>query len=490
MGNGNSKRRGPGKSSGSSKLSTRIIAPTFGRKHSTAVNYTQQRNQHHRTPPPPTRTPTRRRHDRVIPAPETINQQRFHNGIRSEDNSTTYDDLSYEEEYQQSRQRVNLYGCTRDSYEDFDQLPTATTTARTTNGLDKSRNWISTSSRDSDKNRTEFIDQWPCEIVDTDHPVIFVESRVYVGPNDKDEFKCYDLGPRQEDKQLWEEPLPPYSHSTPKQQQAGKKKKVLFEKVNYEKYRRGRSERTYSGDDEDSPGGRQRLNECSSSSHNHYFSNGEIDRDEYGHKWCQDLLNWSREAAQYQRRHHNHQPESQLSPEFDGSSCHNNNSNWFQDRFRSSSASRYNKMSGTEDSGVVCQFEDDEADEQAKVDNDDEDDDDDFWSRSNNFANDKEDRSRLNERQWANEEPAGKGAAVDDGDSWEALKQRVFLPAENRLGTPSKLVLDSEGRLLGRRCSCNSMCTSLCTVETWLDDDVFDNTFNEELERRCGISTN
>lgn len=439
------------------------------------MNYTQQKN--HRTPT--------RRHDRVIPAPEAINQQRFNSGIRSEDNSTTYDELSYEEELQ----RVNLYGHA-DSYEDFDQHSegqhSLAMTTRTTSGFDKNRNWISTS---GDKKGTEFIDQWPCEIVDTDHPVIFVENRVYVGPNANDEFKCYDLGHGV--REYPEEPLPPYSHSTPKQQRTEKKKKVMFEKVNYEKYRRVRSERTYSGDDDEGDEDERERNrpgrdfeghfqcgpnECSA--HNHYFSNGEIDRDEYGHKWCQDLLNWSREAAEYQRKHHRN--ESTMSPVLDNGSA-SGNTNWFQEKFRSSSSgvSRYNKMSGTEDSGVVCQFDDEEED------------DDEFWngSRSKNLASDKQTSQRQSAKESATMTTTRAVDGKEDGvDSWETLKQRVFLPAEKH--TPSKLVMDSEGRLLGRRCSCNSMCTSLCTLETWVDDDVFDNTFNEELERRCGISTN
>lgn len=431
----------------SSKLAARIT-PSFGRNQS--VHYLPQKN--HRTP---TRTPTRR-NDRVIPAPEIINQPRFQRSIyRCKDNSTTCDDdLSHEK-----TKRLNLYGSTAaaDSYEDFDQLPSNSEEYFSTaaNGLEWSRNWISTSDNNP-TNNGDSNDQWPCAIVDTDHPVIFVENRVYVGPDERDEFKCYDLG-QQQQQQEREDPLPPYSHSTPKQQ---RKKTVLFEKVNYEKYRR--SQRSYCGD-EDSGDHDFSTNKCSV--HKHCFSNGEIDRDEYGQKWCQDLLNWSREAAEYQRRH-NQQNDWSSSP-VDSSS----GSNWFQDKFRSSSGSRYNKMSAAEDSGVVCQFEEDvEADDE-------------FWGRtkSNFGANDSDDKRRQGATTTQQKVVAEAGV-----DSWETLKQRVFEPAEKNI-TPSRVVRDSEGRLLGRRCSCNSMCTSLCTLETWVDDEVFDNNFNEELERRVGV---
>lgn len=497
----------PGGAGKSSKLAARIA----GRHQS--VNYIPQKN--HRTP---TRTPTRR-NDRVNPVPETINQQRFQRDVYQPAKDSTIMHGSQEEEeeeeggsnYYREGHRVNLCGsrAATDSYEDYDEdfdqaMPSSTLTegnfsarpTRTANGLDKGRNWISTSgSADKNGPGDKIIDQWPCEIVDTDNPVIFVENRVYIGPSDKDEFKCFDLGQfhhhhyHQQKQCDWDVAPPPYSHSTPKQ-----KKRVLFEKVNYEKYRRVRSQHNYSGDDEDSPrhsppdgvGGQQRCNEHYAmnkrTTHKHCFSNGEIDRDEYGHQWCQDLLNWSREAAEYQRRrrHQNNQQNGLMSaspppppPPLDSMDNSRSSGNWFHDKFRSSSASRYNKMSGTEDSGVVCQF--DEDDDEA---------DDDFWGRSKNgksfSANDNDDVKHSQHVTMAGQKQ------VEDGvDSWEVLKQKVFEPAESTI-TPSRIVRDSDGRLLGRRCSCNSMCTSLCTLETWVDDEIFDNNFNEELERRVG----
>ncbi|GAB0098191.1 hypothetical protein DMENIID0001_139000 [Sergentomyia squamirostris] len=51
-------------------------------------------------------------------------------------------------------------------------------------------------------------------------------------------------------------------------------------------------------------------------------------------------------------------------------------------------------------------------------------------------------------------------------DSWDVLKSKVFDTSDT--------------------CWCSRR-TSLCTVETWLEDELFDNSFNEELERRCTL---
>ncbi|XP_055690291.1 uncharacterized protein LOC129793860 [Lutzomyia longipalpis] len=51
-------------------------------------------------------------------------------------------------------------------------------------------------------------------------------------------------------------------------------------------------------------------------------------------------------------------------------------------------------------------------------------------------------------------------------DSWDVLKSKVFDTSDT--------------------CWCSRR-TSLCTVETWLEDEIFDNSFNEELERRCAV---
>ncbi|XP_059613841.1 uncharacterized protein LOC132259985 isoform X2 [Phlebotomus argentipes] len=51
-------------------------------------------------------------------------------------------------------------------------------------------------------------------------------------------------------------------------------------------------------------------------------------------------------------------------------------------------------------------------------------------------------------------------------DSWDVLKSKVFDTSDT--------------------CWCSRR-TSLCTVETWLEDEAFDNSFNEELERRCAL---
>lgn len=485
----NSKRSGGRSSSSSStsKLAARIT-PNFVRE---TVSYIQQKN--NKTP---TRTPTRRR-DRVNPSDgaDIINQeQRFQRGIsRSEDTSTAFE--SYQEEHrshshrqQQPKKlkqlrRVNLYNS--NSTDSFDQLPVEEGYFSTTNNATPATTRTTTKGFDSQHRyqpaADDIIDQWPCEIVDTDHPVIFVENRVYVGPDDKDQFQCYDLANGHQNG-----PLPPYSHSTPKTKK--KAKKVLFEKINYEKYRQGKgrysppptvdgggSPRAHWPDDEDEFGG---GGDCPT--HRHRFSNGEIDRDEAGQKWCQDLLSWSREAAEYQRRRQQQQNSNCDSADLELSSSspgRSGSSNWFQERFYSNSGGRYNRMaSGTEDSGVVCQC-DDEEDEECDVERDY--DGDDFWGGNNKKCADMSDGGGGFQ----------KGNVAEDGvDSWEALKKQVFIPAERNM-TPSRVVVDSEGRLLGRRCSCNSMCTSLCTLETWVDDEVFDNQFNEELERRCGISS-
>lgn len=501
---------GSGLSSSTSKLAARI-APTFSRQH-TSVSYIPQKNPQTptRTPPPPTSS-NARRNDRVIPAPETINQQRrLAKGAAPQRRVNLYGTTNtatdrYEEEWEQA-EADHPAACPPcdDVFDQRQRSPNCEAPAQNstaTNGFDKSRNWISTSggSRDDNKNQTppattsagDIIGQWPCEIIDTDHPVIFVENRVYVHPNcvngtqqqQQHPFKCEHR----------DEPWSPgYAHSTPKQQRRGKNQKtVVFEKVNYAKYQRTRSQQGDGGDSEWSPtwtttdckgtndddGG-----PCNESCPRHFFSTngsrGEIDRDEYGQKWCQDLLNWSREAAEYQRQRRAEFGYNSEVEERDGGGGGGesgavpvDSDNWFHDKFRSSSSvqqpqqGQYNRMSGTEDSGVVCQFQEDE-------------DDDEFWS--NNFsANDNEDAQKKGRRMGE-----GRVAEVPEVDSWEVLKQKVFeRPAELNI-TPTKMVRDSDGRILGRRCSCNSMCTSLCTLETWVDDEVFDNNFNEELERR------
>lgn len=433
---------------GPTKLGSR-----FGRHHQ-SVNYTQHRDQN-RTP-----TTTRSRRLGVAVASSSrspeINQQRFNRGIRSEDNSTTYDEVSYEEEH---HRRVNLYGSAEESScDDFDRLPgyyEQTTTPTTSRGGNKSGHHRKPTGTGMNSN----------EIDDPDHPVIFVENRVYVAPHrngGKDQFECYDLG----EGRIQNSSSSYAAHlSTPK-----RAKKVLFEKVNYEKYRRvtsGRSCTEFDDDDDEEGEAKSGELECHQHRRDHYFSNGQIDRNEYGQKWCQDLLNWSRDAAEFQRKQHH---ESGYGQSVD--------SNWFQDRFRGAVGSRYNKMSSTDDSGVVCHFEDSAAAEE-----DDEDafiDDEDFWTRSDCASDMNSQRQREQRQSHAQTESP-------PDESWEALKQRVFEPAETDM---PRMVRDSEGRLLGRRCSCNSMCTSLCTLETWLDDETFDNSFNEELERRCGISSN
>lgn len=389
-----------------------------------------------------------------------INQQRFNRGIRSEDNSTTYDEISYEEEH---HRRVNLYGSAGESScDDFDRLPGYYDSQEEANG--------GGGNKSGHHRKSTVAGRHSDEIDDTDHPVIFVENLVYVAPppnssGGKDQFKCYDLG----GDKTQNSSSPYAAHlSTPK-----RTKKVLFEKVNYEKYRRVTSGRSCTEFDDDDEGeeGEERFGESDyhhQHHRDHYFSNGQIDRNEYGQKWCQDLLNWSRDAAEFQRRQHQE------------SSGHGQSvdSNWFGDRFRSAVGSRYNKMSSTDDSGVVCHFEESAtaAEEDAYSFNEDED----FWTRSE-CASDVNNQRQQQKRQ--------RHAQTDSPpeESWEALKQRVFEPAEMDM---PRMVRDNEGRLLGRRCSCNSMCTSLCTLETWLDDETFDNTFNEELERRCGISSN
>lgn len=339
---------------------------------------------------------------------------------------------------------MNLYGSAAGSYDDFDRMPSSS-----------SRDWMS-----ADRS---------VELDETGHPVVFVENRVYVNPGGKDEFKCYDLETVSAEQKQQHQHQPYHSsaflHSTPKASRRTNKK-VLFEKVNYEKYKRARSER--SGDDDYyyeegsslhgmnynvDENGRPRTHWPDRPSH--YFSQCEIDRNEYEQRWCEDLINWSREAAEYQKKHrrdyeYRHQPEE----EEHGQRQENS---WFQDKLRSVSGTRYNKMSSTDDSGVVCHLDD-------SVEGD-------PWCRASQLNPVNDTRTRMDQRR-------------DNGtelQSWEAIKEQVFEPAES----------GSRGtNVLARRCSCNSMCTSLCTVETWLDDETFDNSFNEELERRCGISTN
>lgn len=383
------------------------------------MNYTQHKNQSHsRTP---TKSSSSRRRRVVAESPE-INQLRFNRGIRSEDNSTTYDEISYEEDHgQPPRRRVNLYrdegDIARGSIDDFDRLSSPLAAA---------------AAYCDPNNKTGDIDQWPSPIDDTDHPVVFVENRVYVAAR----------------------------RQSPEQK---RKKKVLFEKVNYEKYKRATSERSCGPGEEDEEeeedGGHQGEAWEHRKGENYFVS---PEKEQMGHQWCQDLLNWSREAAEFQRKR-----QTQLGDENEGGGDFArsvDSSNWFQGKFSVSSSSRYNKMSSTDDSGVVCQFEEDE----------------DFWTRSGSANDINRERRRQKQMQEFESPP----------ESWEALKRQVFEPPEEDPRTRSQMVRDSEGRLLGRRCSCNSMCTSLCTMETWLDDEAFDNSFNEELERRCGITTN
>lgn len=480
-----SKGGGPGGASrkSTSKLVSRL-GPSFGRQ---TVSYTQHKN---RTP---NRTPTRTANARIMPASSgrspDVNQRSFNMGIRSEDNSTTYDELSFEEDH---GFRVNLYRSpTGDSFgdDDFDRVPEDPGRFYLDNGDDHLDSDYARRANCNTNRRANDVDQRPGEIDDgdTDYPIIFVENRVYIGPNDKDEFKCYDLDGHAKATAAQElPPPPPYSHSTPRK----RTKRVLFEKVNYEKYKKvtglnqGTPSRGSIGSGKSTSPRSRRITKAATSSsprviaHNHYpnlskssfneleddetrpcnqtgyFSDYDSDRNhhDYGSKWCQDLLNWSREAAEYQRQHQHESGFEELSGE-------SGSANWFQDKFRGSSAvARYNKMSATDDSGVaVSQLDESDGDE---------------WRRDNSVAT----------TSGGGKQGKYKGAEDNkpDPDSWNALKQRVFEPPE---------VLNDHHRL-GRRCSCNSMCTSLCTLETWLDDEIFDNTFNEELERRCGISTN
>lgn len=74
--------------------------------------------------------------------------------------------------------------------------------------------------------------------------------------------------------------------------------------------------------------------------------------------------------------------------------------------------------------------------------------------------------------------------------SWGAEDARHSIPWDTDEGDPKTLdswdVLKSKVFDTSDTCWCSRR-TSLCTVETWLEDEIFDNSFNEELERRCTL---
>lgn len=69
-------------------------------------------------------------------------------------------------------------------------------------------------------------------------------------------------------------------------------------------------------------------------------------------------------------------------------------------------------------------------------------------------------------------------------DTWDYINGRIgpvpIPPTANPNMIQNKYEIHYESAV-----SASSRRTSISTIETWIDDEVFDNSFNEELERRC-----
>lgn len=377
--------------------------------HSGHNRYTQQKN----------RTPTRSG-SRVTPAlgsPE-LNQSSFNMGIRSEeDNSTTYDDLSYEEDHRRLGFRLNLF---------------------------RSNHYRSRDSSLDDENQIQndddsiSLDQWPICSYEDDH-IIFTDNKVYIGYNDNQSFKCFNIKQPDTNDEI-------YGRNTEEKGEPSKRE-LVFEKVNYEKYKKTSNATSssrvlnFNGGDLSSSLEQQHQKEDDTFCYQRRTSYDQDVNDtafaDYGSNYLdtdrfvgeerwkskfQDCAVWSDHAGEKEG-------------EFAGKCFRdktNDGSPWSRGVYNNRDSSR------NEDSGIIC---------------------DNTFENSIDFK-DTTQGGDLNEC-----------SASMDVDSWAVLKRKVFEVEPGRHANGSRM--------------CGSSNNSLCTLSTWVDDECFDNSFNEELERRC-----